>query len=53
MILAFKILIAAANVDAVVIIAKKVGFSIPVDLMRKAQSASELGENRGWGGWLD
>ena len=48
-----EMLIAEANADAIETIAKKAGFSIPVDIIRKAQSASELGKNGGRGWWPD
>jgi hypothetical protein len=46
-------LIAEANADAIANIAKKEGFSISIDLIKNAQSASELGKNGGRGWWLD
>jgi predicted ribosomally synthesized peptide with nif11-like leader len=39
-----EMLIAEANADAIANIAKKEGYSISIDLIRNAQSASELGK---------
>ena len=48
-----EMLIAEANADAIANIAKKEGFGISIDLIKNAQSASELGKNGGRGWWLD
>ena len=48
-----EMLIAEANADNIANIAKKEGFSISIDLIKNAQSASEPGKNGGRGWWLD